>query len=91
MADGTLGLMPTTMAFEPLEIATGRCKGCELCVTACPQHVLELETATVNALGYHAVRLTDAAGCTSCAFCARVCPDGVFTVYAPPKAAKAAS
>jgi ferredoxin len=30
--------------------------------------------------------LTDASGCTSCAFCARVCPDGVFTVYAPPKA-----
>lgn len=90
-SDGTLGAMPTIIAFEPLVIASERCKGCELCVTACPQHVLELDTAVVNVLGYHPVHLTDAAGCTSCAFCARVCPDAVFTVYAPPKAARAAS
>jgi NAD-dependent dihydropyrimidine dehydrogenase PreA subunit len=31
------------------------------------------------------VRLTDPSACTSCAICARVCPDAVFTVYAPPK------
>jgi 2-oxoglutarate ferredoxin oxidoreductase subunit delta len=83
--------MSTAAPFLPLEIASERCKGCELCVTACPQHVLELDSTIVNALGYHPVHLTDAAGCTSCAFCARVCPDGVFTVYAPPKAARAAS
>lgn len=91
LRDGTLGLMPTVTDFVPLEISAERCKGCELCVTACPQHVLELDTAVVNILGYHPVRLTDAAGCTSCVFCARVCPDGVFTVYAAPKVAKAAS
>jgi 2-oxoglutarate ferredoxin oxidoreductase subunit delta len=73
------------VAFLPLEIETDRCKGCELCVTACPKHVLALDVTVVNVLGYHPVRLTDAAGCTSCAFCARVCPDAVFTVYAPPK------
>jgi 2-oxoglutarate ferredoxin oxidoreductase subunit delta len=73
--------------FEPLTIAIDRCKGCELCVTACPQHVLALETGLVNRLGYHPVHLTDAAGCTSCAICARVCPDAVFTVYARPKEA----
>lgn len=72
---------------SPLAIASDRCKGCELCVGACPQHVLELDTAIVNALGYHPVQLTDAAGCTSCARCARVCPDAVFTVFAPRKGA----
>lgn len=82
--------MPTATTFLPLDIAGERCKGCELCVTACPKHVLELDTTIVNVLGYHPVRLTDADGCTSCAFCARVCPDGVFTVYAPPRE-KAAS
>lgn len=71
--------------FSPLAIAEERCKGCELCITACPKHVLELDRAIVNVLGYHPVRLTDADGCTSCAFCARVCPDAVFTVYAPPR------
>jgi len=72
-------------AFLPLEIATNRCKGCELCVTACPKAVLALDPEAVNVLGYHPVRLLDAAGCTSCAFCARVCPDAVFTVFARPR------
>lgn len=74
-------------AFEPLDIASDRCKGCELCVTACPKHVLELDVSVVNALGHHPVRLTDAAACTSCVLCARVCPDSVFTVYARPRIA----
>jgi 2-oxoglutarate ferredoxin oxidoreductase subunit delta len=71
----------------PLAIREEHCKGCELCVTACPHGVLVLDTAVVNRLGYHPVRLTDAAGCTSCAICARVCPDAVFTVFARPKEA----
>ena len=72
-------------AWSPLAIARDRCKGCELCVAACPHHLLELDRSAVNALGYHPIQLHDAASCTSCAFCARVCPDTVFTVYAPLK------
>ena len=71
--------------FEPLDIATDRCKGCGLCVSVCPRHVLVLDEATVNKLGYHPVRLVDAAACTSCVLCARVCPDLVFSVFARPK------
>jgi 2-oxoglutarate ferredoxin oxidoreductase subunit delta len=73
--------------FDPLDIAVERCKGCGLCVEACPKGVLELDPAVVNPLGYHPVRLTDAASCTSCALCARVCPDAVFAVYARPRPA----
>lgn len=72
--------------WMPLDIASDRCKGCELCVAACPKHVLALDLTVVNALGYHPIELLDAGLCTSCAFCARVCPDLVFTIYAPPKA-----
>ena len=72
--------------FEPLDIASDRCKGCGLCVEACPKGVLALDDSVVNERGYHPVRLTDGALCTSCALCARVCPDVVFTVYARPKA-----
>lgn len=84
-AQQDIGAVP--VPFEPLLIATEQCKGCGLCVAACPHHVLALDAVVVNPLGYHPVRLTDAAACTSCALCARICPDVVFTVYAPPKGA----
>ncbi|MGA2513994.1 MAG: 4Fe-4S dicluster domain-containing protein [Candidatus Limnocylindrales bacterium] len=75
---------PSPMTWAPLDIAEEHCKGCELCVDACPKGVLALDRSRVNVLGYHPIELTDAAGCTSCAFCARVCPDAVFTVWAAP-------
>lgn len=71
--------------FEPLAIAVERCKGCGLCVAVCPHGALALDDAVVGALGYHPVRLIDAAACTSCALCARVCPDAVFTIFRPAK------
>jgi 2-oxoglutarate ferredoxin oxidoreductase subunit delta len=73
--------------FSPLDIASDRCKGCELCVHICPKHVLALDERVVNRLGYHPVYLTDAEACTSCALCARICPDVAFAVYARPKGA----
>lgn len=80
-SDGSSG----SQAFQPLEIAIDRCKGCELCVVICPNHVLESDLAIVNKLGHHPIRLTDSDACTSCALCARICPDSVFTVYARPR------
>lgn len=85
IADLTPRERAAVSGFEPLDIASARCKGCGLCVDVCPKHVLALDTGTVNELGYHAVRLIDASGCTSCVLCARVCPDAVFTVYARPR------
>ncbi len=84
-APSRIGLVPAPVPWSPLVIASDRCKGCELCVAACPKSCLALDQGTVNRLGYHPVQLTDAAACTSCAFCARVCPDAVFTVFAAPK------
>ena len=77
--------MPALEAFEPLDIVVDRCKGCGLCVAICPKHILALDMAIVNELGYHPIRLTDAAACTSCALCARICPDAVFGVFARPR------
>jgi 2-oxoglutarate ferredoxin oxidoreductase subunit delta len=79
--------VPAPPAWTPLAIKSDHCKGCELCIGACPHGVLALDTSVVNPLGYHPISLTDPAGCTSCALCAKVCPDAVFTVYAPRKEA----
>jgi len=55
------------------------CKGCELCIDACPQESLQL-SPNINTQGYHyAVLVKD--NCTGCINCALVCPDAVITVY----------
>ncbi len=69
-------------------VNAARCKGCELCIAACSKGVLALDPTTVNALGYHPVVVVAPEKCTADAFCARVCPDAVFTVFAPRKEAK---
>ena len=56
------------------------CKGCELCVDACPQDVLGLAEARITAKGYHPAELI-AAGCTGCGICAVVCPESAIEVY----------
>ena len=59
---------------------TDRCKGCGLCVDACPKKILALSEETMNAKGYHPALMTDQAKCIACAMCATMCPDTVITV-----------
>ena len=30
-----------------------KCKGCGLCVTFCPKHILQMAPVRINAKGYH--------------------------------------
>jgi 2-oxoglutarate ferredoxin oxidoreductase subunit delta len=62
-------------------VNTDRCKGCNLCVVACPLHVLALAQREVNKKGYPFVHQVLEDTCTGCASCAIVCPDGCITVY----------
>jgi 2-oxoglutarate ferredoxin oxidoreductase subunit delta len=55
------------------------CKGCELCITACPQDTLAL-SRKINVRGYHYPEMIQD-NCTGCINCALVCPDSIFTVY----------
>lgn len=68
------------------------CKGCELCIDACPQHVLSLDMDHLTPKGYHPASLMQE-GCTGCGICAVVCPEAALTVYreAPVRAAKAST
>ena len=42
-----------------------RCKGCGLCVGACPKQILALSKDRINAKGYHPVEMTDPEGLES--------------------------
>jgi 2-oxoglutarate ferredoxin oxidoreductase subunit delta len=61
------------------------CKGCELCIAACPQESLGLSVG-INIKGYRYAELIKD-NCTGCVNCAIVCPDVAITVYRQPKSA----
>jgi 2-oxoglutarate ferredoxin oxidoreductase subunit delta len=56
------------------------CKGCELCIEACPESVLALNRE-VNSRGYHYSYMENPDACIGCANCGVVCPDTCITVY----------
>ena len=61
-------------------VDTERCKGCGLCVGACPVKILGLSLKEVNKRGYpFSMQLEDK--CIGCAACAIGCPDGCISVY----------
>lgn len=61
-------------------VDTERCKGCSVCVAACPFNVLAL-VPEVNSKGYHYCHMAVPEACTGCASCAQICPDSCITVY----------
>jgi 2-oxoglutarate ferredoxin oxidoreductase subunit delta len=74
--------VPTRGARGTLTIDVDACKGCELCIAACPPAVLSMSTV-VNSVGYRYPVLHD--GCTGCTACQMVCPDYVFDVFRFPR------
>jgi 2-oxoglutarate ferredoxin oxidoreductase subunit delta len=52
------------------------CKGCNLCVAACPSGILALDAA-------QRIVVTDISRCIFCGVCAVRCPDFVFILERP--------
>ncbi|MDR3288438.1 MAG: 4Fe-4S binding protein [Peptococcaceae bacterium] len=56
------------------------CKGCGLCIDACPQEILAIGDQA-NARGYFPVKAVQPEKCAGCSFCALICPDMALEIY----------
>jgi len=56
-----------------VRIDQAECKGCGLCVVACPLEVLRVG-ACLNAFGYHPAEYVGH-GCSGCGLCFYACPE----------------
>jgi 2-oxoglutarate ferredoxin oxidoreductase subunit delta len=69
------------MAKGRILVDVERCKGCELCRSACPPGVIEFSDSR-NSKGYRPAMLVESSGsCTGCALCAVICPEACITVF----------
>jgi 2-oxoglutarate ferredoxin oxidoreductase subunit delta len=57
-----------------IDIDRDQCKGCELCVKACPQGILGMGKE-LNAKGYFYARVVERQRCIGCRLCCITCPD----------------
>lgn len=65
-----------------IKINGQRCKGCLLCISACPSNLIEVDNV-LNKLGLRPAspKKDLEKKCIGCCFCALVCPDACIEVY----------
>ena len=63
-----------------MTVNESRCKGCGLCVTACPKKIIALSKTRLNEKGLHPAEVIDMDKCIGCAMCATMCPGVAITV-----------
>lgn len=61
------------------------CKGCGLCITACPKASIKM-SEKLNIKGYHPAEYTEDKNsenrkCNACTLCAIICPDVAIEVF----------
>ncbi|UCH31468.1 MAG: 4Fe-4S binding protein [Candidatus Bathyarchaeota archaeon] len=64
-----------------IKIDEKACKGCKLCVDACPFRLIST-SERINPKGYYSAEFVDPEEkCTGCTLCAIMCPDVAIEVY----------
>jgi NAD-dependent dihydropyrimidine dehydrogenase PreA subunit len=68
------------MSVNFIKIEPSECKGCRVCVEACPKSCISIGS-DINSIGYQYAKF-DNKGCIACGLCFYVCPElGAITVY----------
>jgi len=63
-----------------LQVDVNECKGCGLCMEACPLHLIRI-SQELNHYGYRTAEYLGA-GCSGCGICYMACPEpGAITVF----------
>ena len=65
--------------MEKVKVDFEVCKGCGLCVLACPKKLMQIGKKSNNK-GYFVVECTDQDASVGCGSCARMCPDSALEV-----------
>ncbi|MCK4439756.1 4Fe-4S binding protein [Candidatus Bathyarchaeota archaeon] len=61
------------------------CKGCALCISACPQKLIVV-AEEINSKGYYPAEFVDPKeACTGCTLCALICPEVAIEVFSKEK------
>jgi len=66
--------------MKSITFAEEKCKGCGICITACPKKIIALDNDKINKKGYHPAGVKDQDLCTSCTQCAIICPHVVIRI-----------
>ncbi len=64
---------------KPL-INSERCKGCGLCIGACPKEILRFSDHTTRQGVFYPVCINEDL-CTACKFCATICPEAAIEIF----------
>ncbi|POP35019.1 4Fe-4S dicluster domain-containing protein [Lactonifactor longoviformis] len=68
----------TTKTRAKAQADTSLCKGCRLCVGACPKDAI-IPLTEMNKKGYEIIRIEEDK-CIGCGQCYTICPDYVFSI-----------
>jgi 2-oxoglutarate ferredoxin oxidoreductase subunit delta len=78
---GSVGMTArmSSAASPRLHVNANYCKGCLICVEACPKGAIAASTS-INAKGYILPEEGDMTRCNGCRLCELVCPDFAIAV-----------
>jgi len=71
--------MERSATMPKMTVDPNYCKGCGLCIAACPKKIIRF-SENINAKGYHYAECFNQEACIACKMCYNTCPDVAITI-----------